>query len=60
MSQLRDEIQEVLNRHSAENDSDTPDYVLARYLEDCLRAFDFAVRRRDEFFGRKTAHPNAE
>ena len=48
---LREAIQWQVNRHSAENGSDTPDFVLAEYLTDCLAAFDKAVRRRREWHG---------
>lgn len=46
---LREEITQAINRHSAENGSDTPDFVLAAYLLDCLAAFDRAAKRRDEW-----------
>lgn len=48
---LRDEIESVLNKHSAENGSDTPDFILAQYLIDCLKAFDNATTRRVEWYG---------
>lgn len=43
---LRQELQVLLNRYSAENNSNTPDYVLAYFLLDCLTAFDNAVELR--------------
>lgn len=43
---LRYEIEQAINRCSAENVSDTPDYILAEYLIDCLQAFDKAVNAR--------------
>lgn len=49
---LRDEIQAAINRNSAENGSDTPDFVLANYLIQCLSAFDLAVKYRESFYGR--------
>ena len=49
---LRVEIQQALNRNSAENGSDTPDYVLACYLVDCLNAYDKAVAERERWYGR--------
>lgn len=52
MSKLRPEIQAVLNRNSAENESNTPDFILAHYLLDCLAAFDAATRSREAWFGR--------
>jgi hypothetical protein len=45
---LRDALQHLLNRFSAENESNTPDYVLAQFLVDCLAAFDKAVNARTE------------
>jgi hypothetical protein len=36
-----------------ENGSDTPDFILARFLADCLEAFDSAVRTRDDWYGHK-------
>lgn len=59
---LRQELAEVLNRHSAEGRSNTPDFVLAQYLIDCLSAFDYATRARDQWYGldirpgRRTGH----
>lgn len=44
---LRQELQVLLNRYSAENNSNTPDYVLAYFLLDCLTAFDKAVAARE-------------
>lgn len=48
---LRREIERVLNQHSAENGSNTPDFILARYLLDCLRAFDLATDQREHWYG---------
>lgn len=39
-SKLRKEIEQAINKHSLENGSDTPDFILAEYLTDCLRMFD--------------------
>lgn len=50
---LEDEIRAAINRHSAENASDTPDYILAEYLTGCLNAFDQAVRLREKHYGRR-------
>jgi hypothetical protein len=53
MSDLRKELASTLNRHSAENGSNTPDFILAHYLMACLDSFDAAVKRRDEWYGIK-------
>jgi len=47
----------VLNRFSAENGSDTPDFLLARYLLGCLAAWNTGVRAREQWYGRPAAGP---
>lgn len=49
---LQSELQALLNRHSAENRSNTPDFILAEYLMMCLAAFNYAVRYRASWYGR--------
>lgn len=49
---LRQDIETVINCHSAEGGSDTPDFILAEYLTDCLAAFDKAVNARESWYGR--------
>lgn len=50
---FRYELEQMLNRHSKENGSNTPDYILAEYLIDCLIVFDRAVKRRSEHHGQR-------
>ena len=45
---LMQEIQEAINRASRENESSTPDFVLAEYLMNCLNAYEVAVNRREQ------------
>jgi hypothetical protein len=52
-SRLRKDIEQAINKHGIESGSDTPDFILAEYLTDCLRAFDKAIVRREEWYGRK-------
>lgn len=54
MKNFRAELENLLNRNSAENGSDTPDFILANYLESCLDAFDEATNRRDSFYNFET------
>jgi hypothetical protein len=49
---FREELEFVINRHSMENGSNTPDFILAEYLQHCLAAFDLAVKRRDKWYGK--------
>ena len=46
VAELHKELSELLNKHSLENESNTPDFVLAEYLIDCLEAFDKATNIR--------------
>lgn len=45
------ELTSVLNRYSAENASNTPDFILANYLMTCLVNFNVAVQSRDQWYG---------
>lgn len=54
---FRDELSGLLNRYSRENHSDTPDFLLAQYLERCLDAFDEAVIARESWYGRDRPAP---
>ena len=44
------ELQRLISRHSLENGSNTPDFVLALYLRRCLEAFDEATKRRAQWY----------
>ena len=47
------ELESLINRHCQENESDTPDFILANYLRDCLSAFNEATNRRERWYGRE-------
>lgn len=49
---FREALSSLLNVHSRENASDTPDFILARYLTECLSAFDRALQARETWYGR--------
>ena len=51
MNDLRKDIESAINRNSAENGSNTPDWILADYLIGCLEAFDRSVRSREKWYG---------
>jgi hypothetical protein len=46
------ELTSLLNSHSAENGSDTPDFLLAEYLLGCLEVYDQTVSARERWYGR--------
>ena len=50
--QLVEELRCLLNRHSAENASNTPDFILADYLMRCLDAYNKAVVSRATWYNR--------
>lgn len=43
MKNFRKDLEELINRYSMENGSNTPDFILSEYLENCLKAFDNAT-----------------
>ncbi len=47
MVNFQDELTKLINEHSIENVSNTPDFVLSKFLMGCLLTFDVAVARRD-------------
>lgn len=47
------ELETLLNRCSMEVGSDTPDFILASYLTNCLNVFNVAVFQREMWHGRK-------
>jgi hypothetical protein len=49
---LEKRLRDLLNSCSAENDSNTPDFILAQYLMGCLAAFNVAVQQRENWYGR--------
>lgn len=52
MTEFERELTRLLNRHSAEDTSNTPDFILARYLSGCLRLFNATVVQRAGWYGR--------
>ena len=44
------ELEELINKYSKENGSNTPDFVLAEYLQDALYAFNKAVNKRTTWY----------
>lgn len=51
-------LEALLNAHSQENTSNTPDFILAQYLLGCLAAWNTATQQRETWYGRD-ARPTA-
>ena len=45
------ELEMLINKHSKENESDTPDFILAQYLKGCLANYAETVKARDKWYG---------
>lgn len=51
MISFEEDLRQLINRHSAEAASGTPDFVLAKLLTETLKTFNEAVGLRAEFRG---------
>jgi len=51
-SQFQKDLEALINQYSKENDSDTPDFILAKYLNEVLKNFNAAVLEREQWYGR--------
>lgn len=47
------ELQHLINKYSYENGSDTPDFILANFLQNVLVDWNHAVRARDRWYGQR-------
>ncbi len=52
-STFKKELAELINRYSLESGSDTPDFILANYLSNCLVNFDDIIKERDKWYNFK-------
>jgi hypothetical protein len=48
---IRESFRCAINRLSRENESNTPDFILAEFLMDVLKAFEIAVNKRTKWYG---------
>ena len=49
---LREDLAVILNHHSRENESNTPDFILAEFMVGCLKMFEGTTRRRERWYGK--------
>ncbi len=47
---FEEKLSSLINKHSMENTSNTPDYLLAKYLIMCFDAYSLTVKQRDTWF----------
>ena len=46
------ELTTLINKHSIESGSDTPDFILSHFLVGCLEAFSSTCKQREKWYGR--------
>lgn len=49
---LAEDFAKVINKHSRENASNTPDFILGEYLVHCLINFERASWARESWYGK--------
>ena len=58
---FKEELKDLLNRHKQsgvykihylESESNTPDFILAQYIKNCLSTFAEAIQQRETWYGR--------
>lgn len=54
---FEEDLQHLINRHSAESPSGTPDYILAEMLTNVLKTFNEAVGKRAKWRGESVELP---
>ena len=47
---FQQELEKLINKHSLENGSNTPDFLLAGYLIKCLQTWNEACQAREEYY----------
>ncbi len=50
-STLKKKLEELINSECRENDSNTPDFLLAEFMVNCLDAFELTSNKREVWFG---------
>jgi hypothetical protein len=45
------ELESLINKYGIERGSDTPDFLIAEYMSNCLIAYQQVVTKRDKWFG---------
>ncbi len=50
-TELEGKLRILLNSESREQDSNTPDFVLAEFMMNCLDAFELANNKREVWYG---------
>lgn len=49
--EFRKSLETIINQHSIENKANVPDFIIADYLINCLKAFNISTQERDKWYG---------
>lgn len=52
-----EELKYLINKYNLEERSDTPDYILAEYMFNCLQVFEKATESRQAWHGMDQSSP---
>jgi len=52
MTEFEKELEHLINKHCLENDSNTPDFILAKAVRGFIETFSTAVMEREKWYGR--------
>ena len=47
---IRKDFEHIINKYSLENESNTPDFILAGFLLECLKVFQMSTKARDKWY----------
>ena len=51
-STFKKDLTKLINQYALENESNTPDFLLAEYLEKCLLIWNETMVKREKWYGR--------
>lgn len=58
MEGFEKELTELINRYSKENESNTPDFILAKYMNAALENINAIINDREKWYGRQESDYN--
>jgi len=50
--EFEQELTKLLNKYSIENGCNTPDFILSKYIINCLKNFNVMINSREIWYGR--------
>ena len=50
MDEFQIDLEALINKHGLEDGSNTPDFILAEFLVNCLQAFNLACEHRRKWY----------